>query len=85
MNKFILNSMEPREKAIELRDRMHTEIGWGYHESINCAIVAADGIISSIPSLPRNVFLDLDAPDWMDKEYALMFWRNVKIELEAMK
>ena len=97
VHKLILNEMTPeRKKANELwrkfanadfytEGKHATYQGATYSQGVVCAIITIDEIIASNPSLPRNVFLDLDAPDWMDKEYALMFWKKVKEELEAMK
>ena len=77
--------MTPKEKAIELKNSMHTEIGWGWYESINCAIVAVDEYIRE-----HNNYSDLKSVIFIfDKQYSIIdrieFWREVKKELEAMR
>ena len=71
--------MTPKEKAIELVDKMTMEIG--RFNSKQCALIAVDEIISSSPSLP---ILGDGGTYGEDIELSNKYWKEVKQEIEKI-
>ena len=71
--------MTPKEKAIELVDKMTMEIG--RFNSKQCALIAVDEIISSSPSLP---ILGDGGTYGEDIELSNKYWKEVKQEIENL-
>ena len=79
--------MEPKEKAIELIDKMSFETH--KYNAISCSLIAVEEILNARPLDPNYV-------DWDDcgaahqywyeaqKEEALEFWNDVKSELQSL-
>ena len=72
--------MTPKEKAEELVQRyniLQTFIdGFGYEHAKECAVIAVDEIITSVPTQPSDSELE--------RFDAIMFWIEVKQEVEKL-
>jgi hypothetical protein len=85
--------MTPKEKAIELVDKMYAtqgpENGITEDEAKQCALIAVDEIIKYRPRYPNNVdWTDCDASykNYYDaqREQAKNYWQEVKQEIENL-
>ena len=72
--------MTPKEKAAELRNKMHAEIGWGWRESFNCALIVVDEIIEQWEYVDTYI-ADLGG----ELNPNLKYWYEVKKELEDIR
>ncbi len=71
--------MIPKEKAIELLDKMTMEIG--KFNSKQCALVAVNELIKSIPCIPSQIPCEhLNDSIIQARE----FWQKVKQEIELL-
>ena len=71
--------MTPKEKAIELFDKMHEKIYNGdmyddLYRAQQCALIAVDEILKTVND-PDDTFLSKDGVD---------YWEEVKQEIEAL-
>lgn len=81
--------MTPKEKAIELIEKFAIITDDYHRPSKQCALIAVDEIINSIPLEPTDVDWDDSGGThqyWYEsrQEKAMIFWQEVKQEIEKL-
>jgi hypothetical protein len=71
--------MTPKEKAKELIDKMTTEIG--KFNAKQCALVAVNELINSIPCIPSPILNENITDSIMQ---AREYWKEVKNEIDKL-
>ena len=76
--------MTPKEKAIELQDKMKSCLfSDGLHDAKQCALIAVDEILE-LDIIWFDKVLVTDYPKTYKPHQTIEFWNEVKIELEKL-
>ena len=79
--------MTPKEKAVELVDKMYAtqgpEDGITYYEAIDCALIAVDEIIKVCPYYSKKGAETIEQLRANDYEF-ITYWEEVKQEIEKL-